>query len=72
MDEAIKIMHESLDSMANWCTHWGHKINPLKSTMTLFTRKRVEHQKLKINNKDIPFQKTFKILGINFDAPNLT
>ena len=72
MDEAIKTMQESLDSIAKWCAQWGQKINPLKSTMTYFTRKRVEPQKLKINNHDIPFQKTIKILGVTFDAPNLT
>ena len=40
--------------------------------MTFFTRKRVEPQKLKNHNHDVPLQKPIKILGITSDAPNLT
>ena len=72
MTEAISIMQESLNTIANWCTTWGQEINPQKSAMTYFTRKRVEPEKLKLQNVDIPFQKTIKILGITFDAPYLT
>ena len=40
--------------------------------MSYFTRKRVQPPTIKIENEEIPYQSTLKILGITFDGPNLT
>lgn len=66
-------MQEPIDTINKWCQKWEQRINPAKSTTALITRKRIQAgDPLKLDNTEILFQSTVKILGIIFDAPHLT
>ena len=42
MQAAKTAMQESISTIAEWCQSWGQEINPSKSAMIYFTRKRIQ------------------------------
>ena len=65
-------MQTYLNELAKWCDKWGLCINPGKTYLQMFTRKRVRIPILRIKNKVIENKKEKRLLGLIFDAPYLT
>lgn len=61
-----------LDSFSRWAESWGLIINPQKTVMQFFTRKKIQCPVVKMKRKTIEFKKEQKLLGLVFDAPLLT
>ena len=72
-DEAHNNMQEALNNFHTWATEWRVNVNPDKSYVQYFTRKRITSpQSLKYGNVPIPYTKQHKFLGLHFDSPLLT
>ena len=72
-DEALQNMQEALNHFRTWAAEWKGNINPDKSYVQYFTRKRITLPiLLKYGNVPIPYAKQHKFLGLHFDSPLLT
>src|SRR2546425_2414534 len=62
-------LQQDLDVISAWCKKWGFIINTGKTTGIIFSKGNVNPNSIKliIDNKPIVFNKTCKVLGINFD-----
>ena len=65
------IMQHYLTSLEQWMDKWCMIINPEKSIIQYFTKKRITYPILKIKNIVLRYEKTHKLLGLNFDSPKL-
>ena len=73
IDLAETKLQMQLDKFLHWCTTWGLQINIEKTKLLHFTMaKKFTHPKVQINGQEIAISKTYKFLGMIFDAPLLT
>lgn len=57
-----------IDTVCNWCSKWGLKINTKKTAGIVFTHKtKIDLPDIKINNEKITFVDNVKMLGITLD-----
>ena len=71
-NELKALAQKQMDELFKWTVDWGLKINPLKTKAMLFTNKRLgDPTRINLNGEPIAYVKTYKYLGIIFDAPNL-
>ena len=64
---ATTSLQTHLDSIADWISKWGLKINENKSTHVTFTLRKGISPPLHLNHNTIPQADTVKYLGIHFD-----
>ena len=74
LQEAAELIQEAITQIEEWTIKWNLSLNPSKTKAMCFTKKRVLDQlpTLKLQHTDIEWVKTFKYLGLTFDAPTLT
>ena len=65
-------MQQYVNKFTDWCKVWKLTVNPLKTTMQYFTKKKVNCPIIRLENQVITYKKDQKILGLIFDSPNLT
>ena len=69
LDHILKRLQKMLDELTAWGKTCGLSFNPDKSVAVLFTRRRKTAPfNLKIDGKEIPYQKQVKYLGITLDS----
>jgi hypothetical protein len=61
-----------IDEISSWLTENGLKLNPTKSKMQVFTRKRNTTVSIKLQENEVTIVQEQKVLGVIFDAPHLT
>ena len=61
-----------LNKLCEWLIKWEFKINPTKTKMQFFTRKRIPKPVITVENQTVELVKDQRLLGIIFDAPYLT
>lgn len=72
-EEARAHLQRHLDVLDTWFTHWGFTLNPTKTTMQFFTRKRgTPPPTLTLQNSIIERVPIQRLLGVYLDAPRLT
>ena len=73
MDAALLKIQSAVNDMNTWLSGIGLKLNRLKSSYMIFTRKRITHiPPLYLENQLIQFVTSFKFLGLYLDGPFLT
>ena len=73
LDLAINKLQNSINSCNTWLKNNALKLNPLKSSIMMFTRKKVTFPpNLFLDNVKINLVTKFKFLGLFLDAPFLT
>ena len=73
VDRAKQKMQIYLRQFSLWAETWGLIINPQKTFVQHFTRKRnISCPLLRIQNKVIEYKKSQKLLGVILDSPRLT
>ena len=66
-------MQRYLNLLSQWFHKWHFTLNPSKCSSQIFTRtRRVPHISLLLNQVPIPTTAKKRVLGVIFDAPNLT
>ena len=70
--EAKTLVKNYIDSLIAWTETWGLAINPQKTYMQFYSRKRMTCPVIRINGKVIEYKKEQRLLGLIFDAPYLT
>ena len=65
-------MQKYLNELSKWCDTWGLTINPSKTFMQMFTKKRVSSPILRINQQVIQGKREIRLLGLIFDSPLLS
>ena len=61
-------MQKHLNVLDMWFKKWGFKLSEKKTVPVLFTKsKKTLNLKLKLNEKLIPFQSSYRFLGMIFD-----
>lgn len=71
--DAGTYMQQYLDSLSQWLVKWKFLLNPAKSTMQVFTKKRIIPPIiLKIDQNNLSNRPTQRVLGVIFDSPKLT
>ncbi|CAL4066066.1 unnamed protein product, partial [Meganyctiphanes norvegica] len=66
------MMQDAIERFAIWCKNLKLSINVQKTKTMCFTTKRDNTPILKLDNTEIECVKTYKYLGVIFDAPYLT
>lgn len=61
-----------LDDFSRWVEEWGMKINPNKTVMQVFSRRRFVQPIVRMAGQNIKYKKEQRLLGLIFDAPTLT
>lgn len=64
-------MQQYIQKFAEWADRWGLIINPQKTKMQHFTKKRMTCPILRIHNQVIEYVKEQRILGMIMDSPSL-
>ena len=67
-----KSMMDYLKIFFDWASSWGLKINPGKTYIQHYTKKKIPCPILQINNKTIKYKKTHRVLGMILDSPTLS
>ena len=71
--EAKEALQIAINNFHQWCSTWGLQVNPGKSAVMYFTRKRAfQPPILHYGSTPIPLEKERKFLGLTFDSPTLT
>ncbi|MDW3615091.1 MAG: reverse transcriptase family protein, partial [Nitrososphaeraceae archaeon] len=72
LQQIIKNLQKIMNKICDWSDNWGFKISETKTVAIVFTKKRNSNQikKLKINDKEIKYEKEAKFLGMLFDNKN--
>ena len=68
---AKKKMENYLKKLTKWIKSWGLILNPDKTIIQHFTRKRIGCPTVKINNRVILYKKEHTLLGLLLDSPYL-
>ena len=61
-----------LKKFVQWTKDWGLHINPKKSVLQYFTRKKMSYPIIRMNKEVIHYKKVHKLLGLTIDSPKLT
>ena len=61
-------MQRFLDDFVLWTETWGFEINPTKTVMQGFSRKRIEIPIFRVKGHVIENRKEHKLLGITLDS----
>ena len=72
LDEVTNKIECQLEKIYKWSQDWGFKINLDKTKAMFFTRRKINHPIIKMNNSELPFVRTNKYLGMILDSPKLT
>ena len=73
VDDAQLKLQKAVDKFLEWITCWGLNINPSKSKLMCFTRKRINSFPIiKVNNNQVDFVMKHCFLGLFLDGPYLT
>lgn len=72
--EATRLMQKHINLVVRWLESWGMVVSQekSKSAMQVFSRKRNNATVIRVKNVAIPNGKEQRLLGLIFDAPNLT
>ena len=71
--ENIKVkLQQYLNMLVKWCRKWGLKINPKKTYIQMYTRKRVEPPVIRVMHRVLEYKTEHRLLGLILDAPTLT
>ena len=72
-ETASEILQAAVEKFQQWCHKWGFEINPEKSSLMFFTRKRFfVPPTISYNGISIPIKTSHKFLGLVLDSPTLT
>ena len=73
LEDAITRIRIAVREIEEWATTNKLNLNPAKTKAMMFTKRRItEVPTLTVKGNDIEWTKTFKYLGLTFDAPTLT
>ena len=72
LEEAELLMQDAIERFSLWCKKLKLIINVQKTKAMCFTTKRTNTPVLSLDGVDIEVVKTFRYLGVIFDAPYLT
>ena len=73
VEEAQLILQRAVDGFLNWVNCWGLSVNPSKSRLMCFTRKRINTiPKITVNEEKVTFVTKHCFLGLILDGPRLT
>jgi hypothetical protein len=64
-------LQEYIHTFVVWAETWGMIINPAKTVIQHYTRKRIQCPKLRMMQSIISYQKHHRVLGLTFDSPSL-
>ena len=65
----FKNLQDDLNTLEEWCLKWSFFINPDKTKVMVFTKKKFKlSHKLEINGRQIEVVQTYKYLGITMDS----
>ena len=67
-----KNMQCYLRKLEKWMNMWGMILNPGKTYMQYYTRRRIQCPILRVNNRVVEYKKVHKLLGLFYDSPLLT
>ena len=71
-NELKTLAQKQIDTLFKWTKTWGLKINAAKTKAMIFTNKRLgTPSNVYLNEVPIQYVKTYKYLGMIFDAPSL-
>ena len=70
-DVRIK-MQAYLNKFQEWTEEWGLIINPVKTVVQHYTKKRIPCPSIRLRNQALQYKKEQKLLGLVMDSPNLT
>lgn len=65
-------MQNYINKFTEWAKKWDMKINPQKTVIQHYTKKKIPCPVIRISNQAIQYKKEQKLLGLFFDSPNLT
>ena len=72
MSECRKVMQQHINNFMKWTEQWGLIVNPEKSALQYFSRKRgLTYPLIRIKNKLIQYSDRQRLLGVVFDSPKL-
>lgn len=72
IDEVKGRIQDYMDRFTKWSQDWGLQINPRKTVMQMYTRKRISVPIIKVNKQVVEYKKEQRLLGIIMDCPVLT
>jgi ribonuclease HI len=64
-------LQEYIHKFVEWAETWGMIINPAKTVVQHFSRKRIQCPELRMMQSVIGYQKQHRLLGLTFDSPSL-
>eukprot|EP00102_Acyrthosiphon_pisum_P021430 XP_016658640.1 PREDICTED: RNA-directed DNA polymerase from mobile element jockey-like [Acyrthosiphon pisum] len=64
----MEILQQALNILQNWSNKTGFKFSPGKSKGICIHTRTTENQQLYLNNSEIPFCKSLRVLGMIFDS----
>lgn len=68
VENTVKSIQDTLDTITEWCKKWGFRLSPTKSNVVVFSRKRILPPiNLQIDGCTLPVCDTFRYLGVTFD-----
>lgn len=71
MGVVTRKLQSYLNKFVEWTQEWGLIVNPLKSKMQHFSKKRVNCPVVRLGNTVVEYAKTHRLLGLIFDSPLL-
>ena len=72
LEQAETLMQDAIERFLEWCNKTSLTLQPLKTKVMCFTKKKNKRPRLFLNNTEIEVVWTFKYLGMTLDAPTLT
>ena len=73
IEQAEETLQQAVHKFTNWTDQWGLEINPAKSRLMCFTRKRIgKIPSVNVKNKAVQFVTKHCFLGVILDGPRLT
>ena len=71
--DAESVIQEAVNQFRHWCLKWGLEVNPGKSTLMYFGRKKFSRlPQVLYGDEEIPIKKKKLFLGLLLDSPTLT
>ena len=72
LEDAELLMQDAINRFSEWCRHTRLVLQPLKTKVMCFTKKKVEDPRLFLEDNEIEVVYSHRYLGMVLDSPTLT